>query len=199
MPKNPNKIKMPAKSTLKARISTINNSFAMSITPFIKTTDQAKIDQHYADLKVLKDRCAYCLRPAKSVDHLFPLVQNGEPSGYISDIDNLVPCCKDCNSKKGNQLFKDWYDKEETKEYLRHECDLTDDQIAERRKIIVDFIEQHSKHYDLKSYLTDAEWDKFLNLKEKINEELKEADAYCRQLQEKITEKILCGKTNRKP
>ena len=65
MPKNPNKIKMPARSTLKARISTINNSFAMSITPFIKTTDQAKIDQHYADLKVLKDRCAYCLRPAR--------------------------------------------------------------------------------------------------------------------------------------
>jgi 5-methylcytosine-specific restriction endonuclease McrA len=50
-------------------------------------------------LRVLKRDgyiCAYCGQEANQVDHVIPRARGG---GH--DLDNLVACCKPCNSKKG--------------------------------------------------------------------------------------------------
>lgn len=48
----------------------------------------------------------------KTVDHTMPLVIKGMPSGYITDINNLITCCSNCNSNKGGKKFKEWYKEE---------------------------------------------------------------------------------------
>lgn len=176
------KFKMPTKSNLKSRISTINNAFAISITPYIKEDDELKIENYYKELLIKENQCVYCLREAKSVDHLFPLVKDGMPSGYISDINNLVPCCKDCNSKKGNKEFNEWYKDNKTKKYLKDECGLSDEQIKNRYEIICEFIKKHKKQYNFFDYLTKEECDKYIFLKNKIENDIKEADIFCKKI-----------------
>ncbi|WP_322411717.1 HNH endonuclease [Microbacterium invictum] len=52
--------------------------------------------------------CAYCGDPSTEWDHLRPLVVNQQPTGYISEIHNLVPACGKCNQSKGNSYWYDW-------------------------------------------------------------------------------------------
>jgi hypothetical protein len=41
-------------------------------------------------------------------DHLRPLVKNKLPTGYISEIRNLVPSCGPCNQSKGASDWRAW-------------------------------------------------------------------------------------------
>lgn len=47
--------------------------------------------------------CAYCTRPADTVDHVVPLVRGG--TNYEG---NLVPCCRSCNGAKAGWLVIEW-------------------------------------------------------------------------------------------
>jgi hypothetical protein len=49
--------------------------------------------------------CAYCGSDAETWDHVHATVRDKKFSGYGHRLGNLLPCCKLCNSKKGN---KDW-------------------------------------------------------------------------------------------
>ena len=52
--------------------------------------------------------CAYCGATASEWDHLRPLVLDKRPTGYISEIHNLVPSCGKCNQSKGNKQWAAW-------------------------------------------------------------------------------------------
>ena len=41
-------------------------------------------------------------------DHLNPLVVDRKPTGFSSEIGNLVPSCGKCNQSKGNKPWRDW-------------------------------------------------------------------------------------------
>ncbi|MFL6304101.1 MAG: HNH endonuclease [Candidatus Sulfotelmatobacter sp.] len=47
-------------------------------------------------------RCAYCGNKSTEWDHLRPIITNQEPTGYITEISDLVPRCGKCNQSKGN-------------------------------------------------------------------------------------------------
>ncbi len=50
-------------------------------------------------------RCVYCgATDNLSIDHLFPRIKGGEDNA-----DNLVCCCKSCNSSKGKKDLMAWY------------------------------------------------------------------------------------------
>ncbi len=96
-------------SIMKKRQTTINHAFASAIAP----------NDRY-DIKVLKNAvallgqdpekdlfCVYCGDSAETWDHVFGLVRDLQFSGYGHVIGNLLPCCKKCNSEKGN---RDWED-----------------------------------------------------------------------------------------
>ena len=60
------------------------------------------------ELGMVEAVCAYCGGVATEWDHLRPLVVNKQPTGYISEIHNLVPACGKCNQSKGNKNWREW-------------------------------------------------------------------------------------------
>lgn len=57
--------------------------------------------------KLAKGECHYCKKPTPSreltMDHLVPLARGGR-----STKGNVVPCCKECNTKKKQLLPTEW-------------------------------------------------------------------------------------------
>lgn len=59
--------------------------------------------------KYFDNKCAYCGEErVLTVEHFVPVSKGGS-----YDINNIIPICKSCNSKKCNRDFFDWYAKQE--------------------------------------------------------------------------------------
>ena len=52
--------------------------------------------------------CAYFGGPRTEWDHFRPLVTSQRPTGYITEIANLVPACGKCNQSKGSKPWREW-------------------------------------------------------------------------------------------
>jgi endonuclease I len=92
-----------------ARTSSITNAFYNGIIPVIEPTEK-EIDNVLDILEINKNNvtCCYCGDVATEWDHLRPLIVGKKPTGYISEIANLVPCCGKCNQSKGNKNWEEW-------------------------------------------------------------------------------------------
>ena len=101
--------RMPSPPTMVSRKSTITNAFVCAIIPVIEPTAE-DIEQALEILAIdpVDLRCAYCGDRATEWDHLRPLVKNRRPTGFISEIGNLVPSCGKCNQSKGNSDWERW-------------------------------------------------------------------------------------------
>jgi hypothetical protein len=77
------------------------------IIPVIWPT-AAEIDEALRILGMETAVCAYCGNDATEWDHFRPLVVGQKPTGYISEIHNLVPACGKCNQSKGNKPWREW-------------------------------------------------------------------------------------------
>lgn len=91
------------------RSSSITNSFINAIIPVVTPT-AGEVESALRVLGMNFDNysCAYCGDTASEWDHLRPLVKNKKPTGYISEISNLVPSCGKCNQSKGNKEWEAW-------------------------------------------------------------------------------------------
>ncbi|WP_084160620.1 HNH endonuclease [Terribacillus saccharophilus] len=99
---------MPKAVKITGRSSSITNSFVNGIIPIIPPTEQ-EIEEVLNLLGMANEvRCAYCGGDSTEWDHFRPLVQNKKPTGYISEIQNLVPACGKCNQSKGNKYWRQW-------------------------------------------------------------------------------------------
>lgn len=98
---------MPKPVRITGRSSSITNSFVNGIIPVIWPTE-AQVDEALRVLEMEHPVCAYCGDTATEWDHFRPLVIGQKPTGYISEIHNLVPCCGKCNQSKGNKYWRDW-------------------------------------------------------------------------------------------
>jgi hypothetical protein len=101
--------KMPNAVTIMGRSSSITNSFINGIIPIIEPADE-EIEEVLRILKMPSNdiRCSYCGDKSSEWDHLEPIIKNKKPTGFISEIQNLVPACGKCNQSKGNQNWYDW-------------------------------------------------------------------------------------------
>lgn len=101
--------RMPTPMKITGRSSSITNAFINSIIPIVPPTEE-KVREALAVLGMDKDsfQCSYCGVTASEWDHLRPLVLNKKPTGYISEIHNLVPSCGKCNQSKGNKNWRAW-------------------------------------------------------------------------------------------
>jgi len=100
---------MPTPMKISGRSSSITAAFVSAIVPQIYPTD----DEIRTALDILgmspdNVSCAYCGAQTTEWDHLRPLVENKRPTGFISEIRNLVPSCGKCNQSKGNTYWLDW-------------------------------------------------------------------------------------------
>jgi len=102
-------LRMPAIQSMKSRKTSITNAFVSAIVPVVRPTE----DEILEALKILgmtpqTVQCIYCGDKCNAWDHLRPIVVGRRPTGYISEIANLVPACQPCNSSKGNSHWKEW-------------------------------------------------------------------------------------------
>jgi hypothetical protein len=91
------------------RSSSITNAFISAIIPVVEPTE---VEEREA-LSILQIspediRCAYCGDKSTEWDHLRPIISNQEPTGYITEIANLVPSCGKCNQSKGKSYWRTW-------------------------------------------------------------------------------------------
>jgi hypothetical protein len=101
--------RMPKAQMLKARKSTITNAFANSLLPpFTPTLDEIEEALRVLGMDPSDVRCVYCGRPSTEWDHLRPIVVGLRPTGYLSEIANLVPACNKCNQSKRNADWREW-------------------------------------------------------------------------------------------
>lgn len=101
--------KMPTPMKITGRSSSITNAFINSIIPVVlPTNEQVKEALDILGMDCDKFECSYCGSAASEWDHLRPLVLAKKPTGYISEIHNLVPACGKCNQSKGNKPWASW-------------------------------------------------------------------------------------------
>lgn len=101
--------RMPSIQTMTSRKTSITNAFVSAIIPSVGPS----VDEIGEALSILgmdptEVRCAYCGDKASEWDHLRPLVVKRRPTGFISEIANLVPACGKCNQSKGNSPWREW-------------------------------------------------------------------------------------------
>ena len=101
----------PVRSYLKAyslvakRTTAISHAFAAAIAPD-EDFDDKRVREAMAVLGKDADSdllCASCGDKAKTWDHVHATVKETEFGGHGHRLGNLLPCCKPCNSNKGNQ------------------------------------------------------------------------------------------------
>lgn len=101
--------RMPSIATIYGRASTVTSQFGRAVMPVILPTGEEVREALSAlgmDLETIA--CAYCGDTWTEWDHLRPIIKNKTPTGYISEIHNLVPACGKCNQSKGNKEWRDW-------------------------------------------------------------------------------------------
>jgi 5-methylcytosine-specific restriction endonuclease McrA len=100
---------LPKATSVTGRSSSITNAFVSAIIPVIEPTEEEELEA----LSILQIdpsdiRCAYCGDRATEWDHLRPIINSQEPTGYITEIANLVPSCGKCNQSKGKSHWRSW-------------------------------------------------------------------------------------------
>jgi hypothetical protein len=100
---------LPSRMSVTGRSSSITNAFINAIIPVVEPTEKEELES----LRILEIdpndiRCAYCGDKATEWDHLRPIISNQQPTGYITEIVNLVPSCGKCNQSKGKSHWRKW-------------------------------------------------------------------------------------------
>lgn len=167
-------------SIVRKRATTLNHAFASAIAP-VDTYDDARVS---AAIRILDQdpdgdlQCVYCGRSATTWDHLVGLVKDKELHGYGHQIGNLVPCCRECNSKKG---AKQW------EEFLR-EITPSDADFSSKKRRIAAYLNRNATAVNLRNAAKALphEWDRYVSLKAEILRLLGEADTLAIRLREKV-------------
>lgn len=168
------------------RTSSITNAFVNSIIPSIFPSD----DEILEALNILgmtpeSVECAYCGDPPTEWDHLRPIVRDKQPTGYISEIGNLVPSCGKCNQSKGNKLWRDWM--------------LSEARLSPKSKGVSDLEERISRiaayekwrpraPIDLQSIVGEEDWHLHWHNHEKIVNLMRESQIYADKIKATIEE-----------
>lgn len=171
-----NVFQMPSPMKITGRTSSITNAFVNSIIPSIFPTEAVIIEA----LRILGMtpeimECAYCGDPTTEWDHFRPIVREKRPTGYISEIGNLIPACGKCNQSKGNKKWRDWM--------------VSDARLSPKSKGIVDLKDRisrleayekwhHRPPVDFKSIVGEKNWKQHWENHEEIVSLMKESQIH---------------------
>lgn len=180
---------MPAAQTMVSRKSSITNAFVNAILPVIVPTD-GEVLEVLAILEISPEdvRCAYCGDPKSEWDHLRPLVVNLRPTGYISEIANLVPACGKCNQSKGNSPWRDWM--------LRHSAKRSPTargiaDVPERIRRLELFEKWREPiRIDFEAVLGSSDWAAYWDLWHSINEDMKKCQIVADKIQKRVLQSV---------
>ena len=180
--------KAPKAQTIKSAITTITKNFSMSILPLVKPTSK-QVREALVMLGMLDDvRCAYCGDKYTEWDHLRPIVLDQRPTGYISEIHNLVPSCGPCNQSKGGSPWKVWMNGPAAKSpRSRGIPDL------ERRVALLEKYEawKPPTKLDLESIVGTELWSDYWAMRDEIRTQLDNATAEAKHMRDLIAAAFL--------
>jgi hypothetical protein len=177
--------RMPSVQTMVSRKSSITNAFVSAIIPVVPPS-HAEIENALKILEMEPDnvRCAYCGDQSTEWDHLRPLVVDRRPTGFISEIANLVPACGKCNQSKGNKQWRVWIaSSAKLSPTGRRLADV------ERRIACLEAYEKWRSpmQVNFQTIVGHEEWEKYWNLCEDVIAELRE----CQQVADTIRASVL--------
>ncbi|HVS69702.1 MAG TPA: hypothetical protein VHQ47_00435 [Phycisphaerae bacterium] len=162
-------------SIVAKRTTTINHAFAAAIAPHddfddVRVRGAIRMLGQDPDAEIA---CAYCGGAAETWDHVHATVADKEFSGHGHRLGNLLPCCKHCNSKKGN---KDW------RAYLG-QMKLPEAVRAERLERIGRYLEKYGIIDAVPE--ASAEYRELVRLREEVLERFRRADELAAKIREK--------------
>lgn len=100
---------LPSPGSIKGRSSSITAAFIQAIVPVVEPTSAEVVEAlSILGMKPGACVCAYCGDARTEWDHFRPLVTNQRPTGYITELANLVPACGKCNQSKGSKHWRTW-------------------------------------------------------------------------------------------
>jgi 5-methylcytosine-specific restriction endonuclease McrA len=110
MPKKRTRLcQLPSPGNIAGRSSSITNAFFNAIIPIISPTEEEEVKAlEILGMRPDNIRCAYCGDKSTEWDHLNAIIREQRPTGYITEIANLVPACGKCNQSKGKADWRVW-------------------------------------------------------------------------------------------
>ena len=179
--------KLPKGITLKDRTSSITNAKINGIIPCIQPTEEEIKEA----LKCLEQDpnaetlCVYCGNKSTEWDHLNPLIKNKKHTGFITEINNLVPSCSTCNSSKGNSNWKDWllYSKGEKTPRARG---VSESSIQHSITIIEKYQKTHKPlRIDLEKIVGPTQWKEYEDSMKNVFDAIEKAQNAANKFKEK--------------
>lgn len=180
---------MPAVQTMVSRKSSITNAFVNALIPVIEPSHE-EIEDALKVLGMTLDRvvCAYCGDRMTEWDHLRPIVKDKRPTGYISEIANLVPACGKCNQSKGNKDWRKWM-RSTTARHSPTARGKTD--VAARIERLEAYeLWRPPTQIDIPAIIGKDEWDAYWQLWEKVNADLRQYQEVANTLRQKIANSL---------
>jgi hypothetical protein len=176
---------MPSPVSITGRSSSITNSFVNGVIPVVVPTE-AEVREALEILDMLERvTCAYCGDTSTEWDHLRPLVEKQRPTGYISEIRNLVPACGKCNQSKGNKAWRTWM--------------FSDARLSPKRRGVADIDSRAEKldrfeqwgtpaRIDFASVVGESLWLEHWEHHARLLELMREAEATAREIRARVRE-----------
>jgi hypothetical protein len=179
---------MPSVQTMVSRKSSITNAFVNAVIPVVVPTIE-EIEQALAILGMdpANVRCAFCGDKSSEWDHLRPLVLNHRPTGYVSEIANLVPACGKCNQSKGNKAWRLWIVSNARLSPTGRKVANVADRIAR--------LETYEKwrpptSVDFEAILGREDWEKYWAMWKAVNETLRQCQDVAELLRKRVAEHL---------
>jgi hypothetical protein len=180
--------RMPSVQTMVSRKSSITNAFVSAIIPVIPPThDDIEKALEILQMQPNDVRCAYCGDVSTEWDHLRPLVINRRPTGFISEIANLVPACGKCNQSKGNKNWREWIASAAPRSPTGRAITGT-----ERRVTCLDAYEKWRSptQVDFSLIVGQADWEKYWGLCEELITELHKCQAVADTIRARVVDAV---------
>ena len=180
--------KMPVPVKITSRCSSITNAFYNGIIPVIEPSDD-EIKEALETLGMTEDTicCAYCGDRYTEWDHLNPLVENKRPTGFISEIHNLVPACGKCNQSKGNKNWKTWMQSSAALSPTTRNIPDIDERINRIEKYEQKY---QPRRYDLRAIVGNDLWEQHLHNRDAIIEKMKESQELSDKIKKVISDAV---------
>ena len=162
------------------RKSTISHAFAAAIAPS-DVYNQVQIRVAVTELGMNPAghlTRVYCGLAAQTWDHVYATVRETHFSGFGHRLGNLLPCCKSCNSSKGN---KDWA------RFLT-ELKLSPELHSASKQTIAAHIARHFVQDSIPNHL--LAYEQLQNIKVQVIRLLEQADELAKTIREQVVSQL---------
>ena len=189
--------RLPPPQTMVARKSTLTNAFVSALIPsFSPTVEEIEEALCILGLDPFDLRCCYCGGLWHTWDHLRPLVTKCKPTGYITEIANLVPSCSPCNSSKGSSHWQKWmFGKAKGSPLTRGIPDLG---LREKRLLAYEKWRKPVK-VDFEAVLGLEDWNRYWSLHDAVVNDMKSAQAFANELRNRVVASLHVGRQSAEP